>query len=223
MENTNFSGGGFGFGSGNFDPLDILTNTSTVKLMSLNVDVSPSIEDYVDQMNQEMHTFLDQMKKSHHGADLVLDLTTFTHTVQRQFPFKPILNVDNSEVTVKPQGRATALYQATYESLREHISYRKQLEQNGGQVKSVFFIVTDGLDNVSGSMADEVKKLLKEIRSNEWEFDIFMFGVGKRSDFEKSCLEMGLNPQTCLTTGNMKEMITVLSQSVSSSTNNVTF
>ena len=215
------------FNNANFDPNSLANQTSTAIMCVVVTDVSPSISSYVDAMNTASRdVFMQELKNSHRKSDILIKNITFCEKVEHKSGFLPIVNLQDDYLDVTPQGRGTALYQAVDEALSHAISYREDLEAQGIEVRTTVFIITDGEDNSSSlNSANNVKNHVAALRSNEaWAstFTINMLGVGNEPTFRKACIEMGLNPDKCLSTigataKEIRAQMGVVSQSVSSS------
>lgn len=217
------------FNASNFDPNSLANLTSSVIMFTGVLDVSPSIQSYEDSMNLAMsEIFMHELKTCHRASDIVINGITFCERVEHKSGFMPIVNLNNDYLTIKNQGRGTALYQAVYEALIVAIKYRKDLEDQGIDVRTNICIITDGEDNSSSQQViDEINRMVNDLRTNEaWanSFTIVMIGVGKAANFTDACVTMGLDPNKCLSqiTASAKDiraMMGVVSQSVSSSSN----
>lgn len=223
------------YAQGNYDPNKIANQTSSVIQSVVVLDVSPSIENYEDVMNQAMtEVFMEELKNSHRKDDILLQCVTFCEKVEFKSGFQPLTELDDSYLHVKNQGMGTALYSAVLQAFKSVKQYREDLEAQGVDVRTNIFIITDGEDNSSssGELA-ELNKLVKELRTNEsWinSFTLSMYGVGNSSSFTASCKAMGLDPTKCLSTvgtsaKDIRAMMGVVSKSASSSATNtgVTF
>jgi hypothetical protein len=215
--------------SQNFDVNSLANMTSTVIIFTVINDVSPSIRSYETIMNTVARdVFIQDLKNSHRKDDIVVKAINFSEKVEHKSGFMPILNVQDDYFDVHNQGSGTAIYDAVLQGLQQTIDYRKDLENQGIEVRAAIFISTDGEDNSSDvGSAKKVKALVDELRRNEaWasSFTINMLGVGNRGYFENACTEMGLDHTKCLVTvGNsaaeIRKQMGVVSQSVSSSSN----
>jgi uncharacterized protein YegL len=213
--------------SQNFDP-NSLANMTSMAIMFIAInDVSPSISSYETTMNTVARdVFIQDLKNSHRKDDIVVKAITFCEKVEHKSGFMPILNVQDDYFDVHNTGRGTALYDAVLQGLEHAIAYRKDLEEQGIDVRTAIFISTDGEDNSSSSgAAAKIKKIVEDLRRNEaWasSFTINMLGVGQPHYFQDACTEMGLDHTKCLVTvGNsaseIRKQMGVVSQSVSSS------
>lgn len=213
--------------SQNFDPNSLANLTSTVIMFIVINDVSPSISSYENTMNTVARdVFIQDLKNSHRKNDIVVKAITFCEKVEHKSGFMPILNVQDDYFDVHNTGRGTALYDAVLQGLEHAMAYRKDLEDQGIEVRTAIFISTDGEDNSSDRQsASKIQKIVADLRRNEaWasSFTINMLGVGQPHYFENACDEMGLDHTKCLVTvgnsaGEIRKQMGVVSQSVSSS------
>jgi len=222
------------FNQANFDPNQLAQLTGTVIQLVVVLDVSPSISNYVDDMNTATtEVFMDELKNSHRKDDIILQCVEFCEKVTFKSGFQPLMHLSDDYLHVKPQGNGTALYSAVLQSCESVKGYREDLEAQGIDVRTNIFIITDGEDNSSKSGdLSKLNTFISELRSNEaWinSFTVSMFGVGKVGTFTDSCKQMGLDPQKCLKTigtsaKEIREMMGVVSKSASASaTAGVTF
>lgn len=213
--------------SQNFDPNSLANMTSMAIMFLVINDISPSISSYETTMNTvSRDVFIGDLKKSHRKDEILIKAINFNEKVHHVSGFLPIVNLSDDYLDVKGSGRGTALYQAVLEGLEHAIAYRKDLEDQGIEVRTAIFISTDGQDNSSSrDVPDKIKKIIEDLRKNEaWAstFTINMLGVGTPHYFEEACTEMGLDHKKCLVTvGNsaseIRKQMGVVSQSVSSS------
>lgn len=215
------------YNTANYDPNALAGLTQTAILLLVVVDVSPSIENYVGEMNAaSREVFIGQMKNSHRKDEIVVKAIKFNERVTHVSGFVPIVNLSDDYLDSAPSGSGTALYQAVQEGLELLLKYRTDLEDQGVDVRSNVFIITDGADNSSPhGAAAKVKSLVEGLRQNEAlgsTFTFNMLGVGNKSIFEGACRDMGLDPQKVLVTvgssgAEIRKQMGVVSQSISSS------
>lgn len=218
--------------SQNFDPNSLANMTSTVIMFLVVNDVSPSISSYATSMNTiARDLFMKEFKNCHRKNDIVIKTITFSEKVEHKSGFTPILSLADDYLDVAPTGRGTALYDATLQGLQHAIQYRKDLEDQGIEVRTSIFISTDGEDNSSDvSAPGKIRNLVEELRRNEaWasSFTINMLGVGQPHHFQNACKDMGLDHTKCLVTVSnsaeeMRKQMGVVSQSISSSSGSAT-
>jgi uncharacterized protein YegL len=213
-------------GMGNFDPGAWAQTTTSATLFVVVVDISGSVTGYLNIMNDAMkELFMNELKNCHKKDEISIKLITFGSKVEHKSGFHPIVNMKDDYLHIPYTMGSTALYQGVLEAFEHLKQYRDDLEMQGVNVRSNIFIITDGEDNASPhTAAGEIKKHVEQLRKDEIAdtFTITMMGVGDRSSFERSCINMGLDPSKCLVTASnnaqeMRKIMGVVSQSVSSS------
>lgn len=217
-DDFNFDDINFNVDFGNFDPSDIQTD-ETINAVFI-VDVSPSVESYVGELNYAFNDFVEAMQKSHVADRLFASVMVFNSTVSVLSGFQPISFIPRIDFS-KHIGYCTALYDAAMAGLRCAIDYRTNLQNSGVETKTLIFIITDGEDNSSKTPARNVKREIEKIKSNEFNafsFTTVLFGVGNQASFKDAQVSMGIDHLAVVgTTGaDMKKMIGFISQSISS-------
>ena len=206
----------------NFDPEEIQTE-QTINIV-LVVDVSPSIQGYEDELNAGLNEFYETMQKSHVAEQIMVSTLTFNEKVKVVNGFQPILNINQADF--HGHGCATALYDGTLAGLQNALKYRDDLKQSGVQVKTLLFVITDGMDNNSSNPPYMVKEIIGDLMKDEanmFTFDSILFGVGQDDHyFTEAKEEMGIQHiATVGTTGpEIRKMINIISSSVSQVSNN---
>lgn len=213
------------FSAGNFDPDQIVQQTSAVIEFVVILDVSPSISSFQGAMNKALsELFMKELKGCHRKEDILIKCIVFNDKVHSKSGFLPILNLTDDYLEVKASGFGTAIYSAMDTGLKAAADYRESLEDQGIDVKTAIFIVTDGENNQNESDKHKVKLFLEDLKRKEaWlnSFSITMLGIGDEKSFRHSCVEMGLDPDKCLVTitdsaEEIRKAFGVVSQSVSS-------
>ena len=230
MEQNLANLGSFGLVFDNFDP-DKVQTEETINCVFV-VDVSPSVRDYEDELNNGFNEFVQRMQKSHVADRLFVSTIEFNEKCKNKTGFQPIVNVPHT--TFKSCGMGTALYDATKEGLKNALDWRKSLEDSGISTKTLLFIITDGEDNSSRTAPSEVKNLIEDFLKNEknaFSFQSILFGVNLslKSSFEQAQKDMGI--QNLAITGQsadeIRKMINIISSSISTTSNgqpvNITF
>ena len=169
MEQNLANLGSFGLTFDNFDPNKVQTE-ETINCVFV-VDVSPSVRDYEDELNNGFNEFVQRMQKSHVADRLFISTIEFNETSKKKTGFQPIVNVPHT--TFKACGMGTALYDATKEGLKNAFDWRKSLEDSGIVAKTLVFIITDGADNSSRTAPSEVKNIIDDFLKNEKNSAIF--------------------------------------------------
>jgi len=216
MEDVNFNVGGLKFN--NFNPDDIQSE-ETINCVFV-VDISPSIEEFEDELNAAFNDFVQEMQKSHVADRLMVSIVEFCETVSVKNGFMPILNLP--AMKFKASGSGTAIFDAVNEGVKNAVNYRETLQNSGINTKTLVFILTDGMDNSSGLKADAIKQLLENITSDEknaFSFTTILFGIGKRNEhyFNDIKDRMGIKISATIdnTPKEIRKMITMISSSIS--------
>lgn len=222
------------YGSQNFDPNEV--DNERVVLSSLVVDCSPSIDDFVDDLNRVFEQYILRGQGSHTSEEAMLQVITFSSDVRIEHGFKPIHGINANDVHFTPRSGMTAGYDALKVALETTLEYGKQLESVGTEVIYNIAIVTDGQFNdgmdIDGS---SVRPILNDIRSNErlyGKFTVTMSGINKKYEryFREAQRNIGLKDEALLMYdedgAGIHDMMEGISKSQSSSsagTQSVTF
>ena len=214
----------------NLDDLDIHLDFHNVDTDSIQVeetinlvfivDESPSISSYVKDLNTAFNDFVQTMQQSHIHDRLLVSIVTFDDRVRILSGFQPIIAVP--VMKFKPQGRGTALYDATAQGIKNAVNYRETLEQSGINVKTLIFVITDGESNSDHIRPSVIKNTLEDILKNEanaFSFTTILFGVGDDSSFKRAKDDMGFQHLAVVgnTGAEIKKMISFISSSISKS------
>jgi uncharacterized protein YegL len=211
-----------GFSSVAFANFDVSSVTADdLILVTLLIDKSGSVEQFVDDLKQALDGFVNEIAKSHVSDRVLVQTILFNEKPEIVHGFKPITEV--APFSINTRGM-TAMYDATRFALANAIDYKNDLTQQGLTAKSLVFILTDGADNASKSKPIELRKIINDIYTNEQfsnEFTIMAFGLGDAANFEQIFLGMGIKKDLIATVGvdakSLRSMIGFISSSVSSS------
>jgi uncharacterized protein YegL len=206
---------------GNQDPNDVMTDE--VINAAFIIDVSISIDEYVDELNTAYNGLKNELAGSHVGPKLFVSMTQFNDKIVSRGGFQPIQSLPDIDFR-QHLGGNTALYDATLDGLTNAMNYRTSLEASGINVKTLIFIITDGADNSSRSdSAGKVSDIIKDISKQELShgsFTSILFGIGNdRPTFEKAHAQMGIEHLGVITNSakDIRAMISFISQSISNS------
>ena len=222
MNELLFNDVNFDPGQTNFDP-DQIQGSETINAVFV-VDVSPSVTNYEDELNDAFNGFIEEVQSSHIADTLFVSTIEFADTIISKKGFQPVINIQKSNF--RGQGRGTALFDACVIGLRNALTYREAQLKSGITCKTLFFVITDGQDNSSAIMAaQEVKKMHDEImhdEANAFSFTSILFGInqqGAQVDFERAKTDMGIQflAKVGVTPKEIRKMISWISSSVSSS------
>lgn len=216
----NFNLPDFNIDFGNFDPQEI-SSDETINAV-LIVDVSPSVNSYVGDLNAAFKEFLEEMQRSHVAEKLMVSIIEFNDTIKVRSGFQPVNSIDLNKITFRPCGSGTALYDAVLSGITNAVNYRTNLENSGVNCKTLIFTITDGEDNSSQNKASKVKSVLENIlkdEKNSSSFESILFGVGNGANFENAQKSMGIKHLAKI--GNsgkeIRKMIGFISASISKS------
>jgi uncharacterized protein YegL len=201
----------------NFNPNDIQTD-ETINCVFV-VDISPSVQSYVNELNHAFNDFIQHLQQSHLAEQLLVSVIEFNNNVQVRSGFQPVTHIPT--ISFIPSGGGTALYDATMHGLRQANSYRNTLMVSGINVKTLLFVITDGEDNSSTISAAQVKTELQSITAHErnmFSFTSVLFGVGNAASFAQAQRDMGIQHLAAVGTSGaeIRRMIGIISQSVAS-------
>lgn len=210
----------FNIDFGNFDPLEI-TSDEIINAIFL-VDIFPSVESYIHELNNAFKEFLEEMQRSHIAEKLMVSIIEFNDKVTVRTDFQPVNSIDLKKMKFTPCGYGAALYDAVLYGLTNAVNYRANLENSGVNCKTLIFTITNGEDNASKNSAAIVKNGLDVIlneEKNAFNFEKILFGVGNDLNFEATQKELGIK---CLAQiGNpgkeIRKMIGFISASISQS------
>lgn len=216
----NFNLPDFNIDFGNFDPQEI-SSDETINAV-LIIDVSPSVDSYVGDLNAAFKEFLEEMQRSHVAEKLMVSIIEFNEKINVRSGFQPVNSIDTKKILFRPCGSGTALYDAVLYGITNAVNYRTNLENSGVNCKTLIFTITDGGDNSSQHKASKVKSVLENIlkdEKNSFSFESILFGVGNDSDFENAQKDMGIKHLARI--GNsakeIRKMIGFISASISKS------
>lgn len=205
---------------GNFDPQEI-TSDETINAV-LIVDISPSVDTYIKELNDAFKEFLEEMQRSHVAEKLMVSIIEFNEKINVRTGFQPISSIDSKKIKFTPCGGGTALYDAVLYGITNAVNYRTNLENSGVNCKTLIFTITDGEDNSSQHSAVIVKNGLDAIlreEKNAFNFETILFGVRNDANFATAQKEMGIKHLAKI--GNsgkeIRKMIGFISASISQS------
>lgn len=218
MENYNLPD--FNIDFGNFDPQEI-SSDETINAV-LIVDVSPSVDSYINDLNAAFKDFIEEMQRSHVAEKLMVSIIEFNEKINVLSGFQPVSSIDTKKIVFRPCGSGTALYDAVLSGITNAVNYRTNLENSGVNCKTLIFTITDGGDNSSRNNAAKVKNALEDIlkdEKNSFSFESILFGVGNDADFENAQKGMGIKHLARIgnTGKEIRKMIGFISASISKS------
>lgn len=142
---------------------------SKYTLVTLVIDMSPSITDYKDDIEAMCSEVVKACKKHPNSEELTVRVVGFNSDITEVHGYKELRNITDTDYkgAVKPAG-LTALYEATEEAIEASQSYGEQLNGMDYTCNAVTFIITDGFNNINKvANPDMIKKTLSKIKKDE--------------------------------------------------------
>jgi len=179
------TGNSFGYSAADMDSL----GASEYTLVTIAVDESSSVFDYKSEIEDCIQEVVRACKYSPRSDYLLIRLVAFNSTMREIHGFKQLVDCEPSDYSgsIHPSGM-TSLYATAKNAIQATNDYGKQLsEEDYDSVNAIVFIITDGMDNASGSVdSNAVKQSLKDIMKDEYLESMMSIligvGVGGYSD-----------------------------------------
>jgi hypothetical protein len=149
--------GHYGFSATRIEDLGATEYT----LVTIVNDVSPSVADFVQEMETALREILKACKYSLRADNLLVRLVTFSRDMEEVHGFKLLdqCRLDDYQGVLRI-GCATALFDAAENAISAFTAYGKQLADAGFSVNGIVFVITDGEDNASRLRARHVREAL---------------------------------------------------------------
>ena len=198
-------------------------------LVTIAVDKSSSVYEYKDEIENCIQEVVKACKYSPRSDYLLIRLVAFNSTIEEIHGFKQLVDCDPSDYvgSINPSGM-TALYATAKNAIQATNDYGKMLADSDFDANAIVFIITDGMDNASGSVgSSDVAQSLKDIMKDESLESIMSIligvGVGGYADISDYLdgfkTEAGLNQYVEVKDANDKTLAKIadfISKSVSS-------
>lgn len=160
--------------------------TELVLVIDASGSMNPLKADTVGGVN----SVIEEQKKNKKDGNVLVNLVTFNNTSRVVYD-----RVDINKV--KPFGDAdyhiggcTALYDAVCGSIKKISAIHKYIRKEDVPNKTVFVIITDGLENASVNFrGKDVKRMIEQKKEDGWEF-IFL---GANIDTEETARDLGVD------------------------------
>lgn len=138
-------------------------------LVTLVLDCSPSIEEYIPDMEKMCAEVIGGCKKGANSEAIMFRFTGFHEDVFEMQGFTELRHYDPDQFkgAIK-MGSATALWEATLDAIAATQAYGAQLVAADYMCNAVMYIITDGKNNIRGHATPAlVSETLKQIRQDE--------------------------------------------------------
>jgi len=155
----------YGYSAADLDSLGATEYT----LVTIAVDESSSVLAYKTEIEKCIQEVVKACKFSPRSDYLLIRIVAFNQNMREVHGFKQLVdcNVDDYDGAIHPSG-TTALFETARNTIVATSDYGKQLTNSDFDANSIIFIITDGMDNASGSIdANEVGSALKNIMKEE--------------------------------------------------------
>lgn len=156
--------GTYGFSATGLDAL----GASEYTLVSVVVDVSPSVSPFLQELNRTVKAIIQACKYSPRADNLLVRVTKFSGWIDEVHGFKLLEYCNASDYDKCLQcGSATALYDAAENGITATGAYAGDLSRQNFGVNGIVFVLTDGEDNSSTLPMTAVKKAIAAIQKDE--------------------------------------------------------
>ncbi|MDP3645892.1 MAG: hypothetical protein Q8R25_02295, partial [bacterium] len=140
-------------------------------LVTVAIDVTGSTASFADELRTCLITAVESCKKSPRANNLLLRVILFSSSLpngtEEVHGFKPLAEIDpNTYPQFDPHG-STPLYDAVFSSVSAVNAYAKKLTAQDFLVNGIFFVITDGDDNVSSASVAMIKKEMERGKRGE--------------------------------------------------------
>jgi uncharacterized protein YegL len=156
--------GHFGFSAVRIEDL----GSSEYTLVTIVADRSGSVGPFQADMEKALKEILSACMKSPRADNLMIRLVTFDSNVTEVHGFKLLsqINPDDYDGVLLPGGM-TAVYDASVSAIEAGNNYGRTLLENDMSVNAIFFVITDGGDNMSKLGTSNIKSELERGVSGE--------------------------------------------------------
>lgn len=188
METVSF-GNNFGFSA---TRIEDLSNASEYTLVTLVVDESSSVHSFKQEIEKCIQEILKACKEHPKSDNLLIRIVSFANSYREIHGFKLIANIKISDYDdcIIPQGM-TSLYDCFENAVKAEAKYGHKLHEDGYTVNGLIVCLTDGYDNLSTSIPEDIKRAISNLRSSEalTNFTSILIGVNVKDSNLKQHLE----------------------------------
>jgi len=159
------TGQSYGYSAADLDSLGATEYT----LCTICVDESSSVSSYKNEIETCIKEVVKACKFSPRSDYLLIRIVAFNQDMREVHGFKQLIDCDPADYddSIHPCG-TTALYTTAKNAIQATNDYGKQLADNDFEANAIIFVITDGMDNASGSdTAQEVKSALAKTMVDE--------------------------------------------------------
>jgi len=161
----NLTGQHFGYSAADLSSLDAPEYT----LVTIAVDESSSVSSFKDEIENCIKEVVKACKFSPRSDYLLVRVVAFNQDMREVHGFKQLIDINPNDYdnAINPSGM-TALFSTAKNAIDATNAYGKQLASSDFEANAIVFVVTDGMDNASGSVSvSDVSNSLKNIMKDE--------------------------------------------------------
>ena len=164
LDQVNLPNSHYGYSATRLDELGATEYT----VVTIVCDVSGSTATFTFDMEAAITRIVQACKLSPRADNLLLRLVVFDDTLNELHGFKLLENCNLADYggILRPGG-STALFDATENAVISTINYGQKLLAGDFSANSIFFVITDGVDNASRLPANKVKEALSKAVTSE--------------------------------------------------------
>jgi len=183
--------GTYGYSAISLDDL----GASQYTLVTLVVDCSPSVEDYLRQLEQAIKTIVQGCghQQNPYAENTLIRVVSFAHDIQEIHGFKLPTECKEDDYTNCLRSRgSTALYEASENAISATTDYASKMSDWDFTVNGIVVLLTDGDNNVySTSKSDVLQASKKAMKTEALEsLMTILIGVGL-DDYPELAEELG--------------------------------
>jgi hypothetical protein len=142
-------------------------DASEVTLVSVLLDASGSMQPYRSAVVEAHRGMVNALAASKTAADVLLSTWAFADAPLLLRSHEPVARaVALASGEYAPAG-CTALHDTVLHAMTGLVAYSEALAASGVPTKRVLFVLSDGADNASRARASEVKRVARELLSDE--------------------------------------------------------
>lgn len=180
LDQFNLNVSHYGYSATSIDQL----GASEYTLVTIVVDCSGSVSLFKSDLEKTIKEVVSACKLSPRSDNLMIRIITFSDDMSELHGFKLLSQCNPDDYTdCLSIGGCTALFSASENAIEACAAYGKTLTDNEFSVNGIVVIITDGMNNKSGTEKDVEKVLKKTVKSEVLESLLtILVGVGTQFD-----------------------------------------
>lgn len=135
-------------------------------LVTIVVDATGSVTNFAPELLRTVTAIISACQKSPRAENMMIRLVSFNDNQTEIHGFKPLSAIDpGAYPPFRPNGM-TALYDATYAAVGGTLLYGKLLADQDFEINGAVYVITDGMDNVSGITPDLIADKIRQVAAD---------------------------------------------------------